>query len=464
MLQQIRTSLTGPLDAVPIVRTHPRVLFYSLRTATRPLLALVLVCAFVGFVAPKMNRALARQLVPEENLLERVGSLFGGEDRHSRRDNMAQTFDALAWIFGGGLVLVLFWIDLPGGLQRARRQAQRQAELADEIARRSTPEGLRLYERALGLETDPDRIETLSNRIHTLRSQLLPSGARGCIGGRYRVLETLARGANGVVHRAQDERLDRLVALKELSTAGVDEADRKRFRQEALALARLSHPHVVAVYDLVEDAGKLWIAMELVPGGDLADHLSHCGRLSPDDAVRLAEMIADALAFAHEQGIVHRDLKAMNVLLTADNQVKVADFGTAKLETSTVHTMAGTIIGSPHCMSPEQVRGETVDHRTDVYALGILLYQMLLGRPPFEGDLTSVLSQHLHKEAPPVQAQADSPAMPTSLATLVMRMIAKRSSDRPATMHEVRRALLQVKDALHPTEYAGGKSAQEVQP
>jgi len=449
MFQQIRTSLTGPMDTVPVLRAHPRVLLHSLRTATRPLAALVVTCAFVGFVAPQVNRSLARQFVPEQSLLGRVGAAFRGDDHDARRDRLAHTLDALAWVLGSSLVLALYWVDLPRGVQRATCRAQRHAALAEEIARRSATEGLRLYERALALETDPGRIDALTGRIHVLRSQAVVPGDSACIGGRYRILEKLAHGANGVVHRARDERLDRLVALKELSTSGVIEADRKRFRQEALALARLSHPHVVSVYDLVEDAGKLWIAMELVPGGDLAQYLHQHGRLTPEEAVRFTERIADALAFAHDQNIVHRDLKAMNVLLTADGQVKVADFGTAKLDCSTVHTLEGTVIGSPHCMSPEQVRGEAVDERTDVYALGILLYQMLLGRPPFEGDLASVLSQHLHRDPLPVDEQADSPPMPHSLRALVMRMIKKDRNDRPASMHDVRSALLQVQKELH---------------
>ena len=240
--------------------------------------------------------------------------------------------------------------------------------------------------------------------------------------------------------------LERTVALKELSTVMGNDKDRMRFRQEARALARLSHPHVVSVYDLVEHGGRLWIAMELVESGDLARHLGARGRLAPDEAMRLADMIADAIAFAHDQGIIHRDLKAMNVLLTAEGQVKVADFGTAKLESSSLQTIEGTVMGSPHCMSPEQVRGETADERSDVYALGILVYQMLLGRPPFEGEMMAILSQHLEQVPAPVHQQPDSPEMPDALGELVMRMIAKDPGERPVDMHAVRGVLAEVRD------------------
>ena len=159
-------------------------------------------------------------------------------------------------------------------------------------------------------------------------------------------------------------------------------------------------------------------------------------------------IVSDLVDFAHGRGIIHRDIKAMNVLLTKTGQVKVADFGTAKLASSSLQTVEGSIMGSPHCMSPEQVRGDTIDERSDVYSLGIVLYQMLLGRPPFTGEIMAVLAQHLQVPPPPVKAQDDSPRMPASLSDLVMQMLAKDPHERPADMHVVRDRLAHVVDAV----------------
>lgn len=441
MLQQLRASLAAPREVLPVLRGNPYALGHALRTARRPILALALAFLLCGFAAPVLNRALARQLLPDQSLVERVGSILGGEDRDARRDALTGRLNLLAGLLAGSIVLALFWADLPAGLSRAGLQARRQADLAAKLESRSARESLLLCERALRLATDPDLVVELSDRVAALRARVSPDADPDLVGGRYQILETLSHGGYGVVYRARDTSLERTVALKELALTVTREDDRSRFRQEARALARLSHPHVVQVYDLVDHGGRMWIAMELVEGGDLARHIEREGRLLPAEATRLADMIAAALAFAHDQGIIHRDLKAMNVLLTDDGSVKVADFGTAKIESSSLQTVEGNIMGSPHCMSPEQIRGETLDERSDVYALGVVLYQMLLGRAPFTGEMMAVLSQHLHQEPPPVDTQPDSPPMPPALATLVMRMLSKRPDDRPADMHAVRAAL-----------------------
>jgi len=249
------------------------------------------------------------------------------------------------------------------------------------------------------------------------------------------------------VHRGVDLTLDRPVALKQLATTMIGEDDRARFCQEARTLARLSHRNIVQVYDLIEHQDGLWIAMEFVEGGTLADYIEAQGRLEPGEVVRLAAGIADAVGFAHGQGIIHRDVKAMNVLLTEDRQPKVADFGTAKLATSSVHTLDGAIMGSPHTMSPEQARGEPADERSDVYSLGAVMYQMLLGRPPFTGSLTAVVTQHLQSPPPAVDRQEDSPEMPGQLARIVMRMLEKDPDDRFPGMEAVQEALAGVRIA-----------------
>ncbi|MDQ3038137.1 MAG: serine/threonine protein kinase, partial [Myxococcota bacterium] len=259
-------------------------------------------------------------------------------------------------------------------------------------------------------------------------------------GGRYRIEGELGRGGMGVVHRARDVVLDRVVALKELppalrSTAGLAE----RFRTEARVLARLTHPGIVQIFDLVEDDAGMWMAMELVPGGSLDERIA--GRPLPvADVLALGRRMAEAMAYAHAQGVVHRDFKPHNVLLTPDGDPKVTDFGLAKLAQGPALTQQGMVLGSPAYMSPEQASGREADARSDVYALGATFFEMVTGRPPFSGDTTSVLMQHI-TQPPPVPSATGAEDIPEPLERLILRMLAKGPGDRPADMHAVAREL-----------------------
>jgi hypothetical protein len=448
MLDRIRTTLNHPPGTLATLRMRPHVLLYSVRTARVPLIAFVLMMLFLTIAMPHVHDAVLERVLPDQNLVEKVGSIFGGDDREARRDTAALWLAIIAWIAGSGFVLTLFWIDLPNGVKRAARCSRQRQDLAAKVELRSVNDGLKLYDSALRLAIEPERISELTGRIAAIHAQDQDLSDENTIAGRYRILDTISRGGNGVVYRAKDLNLERIVALKELAVTVVTREDRDRFRQEARALARLSHPNIVQVYDLLEHRGRMWIAMELIEGGNLSDYIADRGQLDSSEATRLASSIATAIEFAHGHGIIHRDIKAMNVLLTKTGQVKVADFGTAKLASSSLQTVEGSIMGSPHCMSPEQVRGETIDERSDVYSLGIVLYQMLLGRPPFTGEMMAVLAQHLQVPPPPVHAQDDSPEIPVSLSDLVMQMLAKDPHERPADMRVVRDELAHVVDAV----------------
>jgi hypothetical protein len=259
--------------------------------------------------------------------------------------------------------------------------------------------------------------------------------------GRYAIGRELARGGMGIVYSATDEVLGRSVAVKELPRflAG-DAVLVSRFRQEAKALARLTHPNIVQVYDLLEDGGCLWMVIELVEGGDVSSILKDRRRLSAADTSRIGVQVAKGLGYAHAKGVVHRDVKPSNILLTKEGACKIADFGIAKLVGSSGHTVAGEVFGSPSYMSPEQVSGKTVDERSDVYSMGATLYEMLAGRPPFVADTdVGTLSQHLTKEAPSLREHADD--VPVELDELVRSMLAKDPERRPRDMEETARRL-----------------------
>jgi eukaryotic-like serine/threonine-protein kinase len=214
-----------------------------------------------------------------------------------------------------------------------------------------------------------------------------PATAGRVLGGRYRLDRELARGGMATVWIAEDPLLSRRVAVKLLLPAlAVDEALRLRFRNEAIAAAKLTHPGIVATYDTGDDDGTAYIVMELVEGITLRHLIDERGRLPVPEASDIASQVADALEHAHRQGLVHRDIKPANVLVQPDGRVKVTDFGIAKAAGGDDLTRTGTVVGTARYLAPEQVNGHKVDGRADVYALGLILYEMLAGRAPFAGD------------------------------------------------------------------------------
>ncbi|MFC1559083.1 serine/threonine protein kinase [Gemmatimonadota bacterium] len=221
--------------------------------------------------------------------------------------------------------------------------------------------------------------------------------------GHYKVLEKLGSGGMGEVWLAEDSRLDRKVALKFLPHfAAQDETEKARFKQEAKAAARLSHANIAQIYEIDEEDGRLYIVMEYVPGGSLRDVLDEAKRksLPLEQVVTWIQQISDGLAEAHRQGIIHRDIKPDNLMLTETGQVKITDFGLARLETTTRLTASGTTLGTVNYMSPELITGRTVDHRSDLFSLGVTFYELLTGRQVFSGQDASaiyyeILSGHI---------------------------------------------------------------------
>ncbi|WP_202614881.1 serine/threonine-protein kinase, partial [Elioraea sp. Yellowstone] len=260
--------------------------------------------------------------------------------------------------------------------------------------------------------------------------------------GKYRIIAAIGRGAAGTVWRATDPVIERTVAIKtiKLDHAGDQEAAEEiaRFKREAQAAGRLSHPNVVAVYDYGEQDGLAYLVMEHVEGGSLKGLLDKGERLPLKEVARVMDELLAALAHAHEKGVVHRDIKPANVMLTRSGQVKVTDFGIARIESSTM-TQAGTVLGTPAYMSPEQFRGEPVDPRTDVYSAGVVLYQLLTGDKPFEGSFTAIMHKVLNVEPP--RPSEISGAVPPPLDAVVAKAMAKRPQARFESAAAFRAAL-----------------------
>ena len=272
------------------------------------------------------------------------------------------------------------------------------------------------------------------------------------LGNRYRLIELLGSGGMATIYRANDTGLGRDVALKLLRTEYLRDPDfSSRFRQEAQSAASLSHPNVVTVYDYGEDPSGPYIVMELIDGEDLATILRRSGALPPRQVARIGSAVARALAAAHARGLVHRDVKPGNVLIGRDGQVKVVDFGIARAIAEAQVTLPGTTLGSVHYFSPEQARGEPATSASDIYSLGIVLYEMLTGSRPWEGD--SAASVALARLSGPVpDPMAVRPSVPPDLASITRRALALDPRDRWASAGVMA-------DALDQTLAAAGAAA-----
>ena len=399
-----------------------------------------------------------------------TGILLGKIDEFLAIDPGAPT----TWIAAGTICATLVWglsvwVSMPRVMNFAALRARGLTIRADHRVKEDPQLGLELYREALRqLVSSPSRSDierkiraleaTQARQVGDESSHALDSAASvmrtdatliqpveppesrdeahaESVGpdGRYLLHRELGRGGMAVVFHATDQVLGRDVALKQLPTQMCSEKElTDRFRQEARALASLSHPNVVQIFDLFDHDGQLWIAMELTRGGDLADQMDLRGAYSPRQAFEVVVPIASGLAAAHARGIIHRDIKPMNILLSEDLTPKLTDFGLAKLIETSVHTVAGATMGSPPYMSPEQAGGKATDKATDMYSLGITLYELLSTRTPFEGDMSQVMAQHITQLPDPLIDLC--PKLAPEISELVASMLEKDPNLRPRDM------------------------------
>ena len=482
--------VSGNLVLLSQMLKKPRLVQLWLTTARRAQVAFGICVLAVTFGGPPTTDWLAQKLYPTQYEEQRFFQRLTGNRtalpnplRAERRDQ----FLSAAWVLGIGTVLLLLLGHVPRAVAIGRQRAAVLLARADRIEPADPNHSARLRLTAQGLvindDSPTDTVVAHPAEVGDAEATIVaPDGRAGAAsaggvnnGGtavndpmsatrsfdsssaaasaskaqapeyvgadrRYRLEKQMGGGGMGVVHAATDMLLERSVALKQLYAQFVgDHEHSMRFRQEAMALASLTHPHIVTMYDLIEFDFHFWIVMELLSGGSLADRIQVEGSLTVEESIDIACDIASALDYAHRRGVVHRDVKPMNILFTSEGVPKLADFGTAKLRESWIHTTEGEMLGSPAFMSPEQVTGAAVDARTDVYCLGISLYQMLTGKVPFDGDLSSILAQHVNRQPDPPRKH--DARLPPGIDSVVLKMLEKEPDNRYQSCAEVVNAL-----------------------
>ena len=266
--------------------------------------------------------------------------------------------------------------------------------------------------------------------------------------GRYQLERVLGKGAMGIVYEALDPKLHRKVAIKTILISQLDEDTAKdfsmRFVREAHAVARLNHPNIVQVYDFGEEGDMAYLVMEFIRGDELKSTLSTGRQFDRKECVRIMCELLDALEFAHEAGVVHRDIKPANVMLDSQGRAKLTDFGVARVtdsdRTHAERTQAGTVVGTPAYMSPEQIQGQRIDRRTDIFSAGVILYQFLTGQKPFTGEGAWTVAKKIIQEDPPMPSSINM-ALSPEFDRVVAKALAKNPDQRFATAREFSQAL-----------------------
>ena len=280
---------------------------------------------------------------------------------------------------------------------------------------------------------------------------------------KYKILREIGKGGMGIVYKALDTTDQKTVAVKVLPTMLVDRSTVERFSREAQAMARLKHPNLIEVYDYGMAEGQHYFAMEFIEGESLKTLIKRKGTLSVNETLAIIAQAAEALAYTHGEGVIHRDIKSANIMVTNDGKVKVMDFGLVKIPGVTQVTMEGSAVGTAEYMSPEQVSDEELDTRTDMYSLGVTMYEMLVGHTPFQAEnLQAVLMKHKYETPPPISKER--PDIPAAMEHIAMKAMAKEISRRYQKMQELLEDIYRIKGKSQATQKINLPMTEKITP
>ena len=461
--KQYSNQLVIAATPLPLVIRKPGLVKIWLLNVSGKRLYLLIGLLLLLFTVSPVSQSLVNYWYPEKEktFKNTLSGMFNPKARKAAEELRETRYQQLIFFFlvlGLSPAVILLLLDLPAAVRKGEQQAQKllqqslsiqssNPELADTLAKTAyrlmlqtnVPADANTVAERLGSNPSPDDI---AKTIAVVK----PEKVTRYIGEnkRYRIDKPLASGGAGIVYLAFDTVLERHVALKELfEELAHDEEHAERFRVEAKALASLNHPNVLPVYDFLQESGQFWLVMELLSGGNLKDEIDRSGSLSITESINITRGIASGLGYAHRKGFTHRDIKPENILFAADKSFRITDFGIAKHSASTVKTQHGVIMGSPGYMSPEQAAGENIDLRSDIYSLGITLYQMLTGSLPFQGDTRSVLAQHI-TQSPPSPSKLN-PEITAEVEAIVLKMLEKNPRKRFQSTDKLIKALGRLK-------------------
>jgi tRNA A-37 threonylcarbamoyl transferase component Bud32 len=451
----LHTTLSATKLAPGLVR-KPRLVHRWLLTAHWAQLILLCALLLMPSLVPEWIDSIREGAAAPPTTTEKLQHFFNQLTARQNPETYQEVSRTALW--GGSAVIVLFafFLQLPRAVSTASLAAQREEKQADRLNRRDPSQSLFLYRSALALTLDPQQEAKLQNKIASIKKPPASNiektviihntgdnAGRHIIAERYRPTNEIGRGAMGIIYQAHDTLLERDVALKQLAPhLAHDPEFTERFVREARALAKLSHPNIVQVFDFINADSGIWIAMELVNGEELEHKLAPDTPLAMKTCIKLGIQLSNAMDYAHGNGVIHRDFKPANVLVTATGDTKIMDFGLARIAQSSKHTHEGTVMGSVAYMSPEQASGKDTAPATDIYAFGVTLYRMTTGKLPFNGDPQSIVAQHLSQT--PVAPQQHNTGIPDELNTLIMQMLAKAPGERPSSMLKIMKQLQRI--------------------
>ena len=461
-LKHYSSQLATAATPLPSVMRKPGLVKLWLLTVSARRVYLLAGVLLLFFAVSPVSRGMVELWYPqqEKNFKNTLSRMFNPKVEKAAQELRETRYQQLVFIFwslGLSAAIILLILDLPGAVRKGEKQAQKLLQQSYSV-----------------MSTNPELANTLANTAYKLMLKPAPPhDAQSAVSKptanhnstdiaktvamakpekvvrfigenkRYRIDKPIASGGAGIVYLAFDTVLERQVALKELfEELANDKEHAERFKVEAKALAALNHPNILPIYDFLQDSGHFWLVMELLIGGSLKDKINLPGELGITENINISRGIASGLGYAHKKGFIHRDIKPENILFAADDSYRITDFGIAKHGASTVKTQHGIIMGSPGYMSPEQAAGEEIDSRSDIYSLGITLYQMLTGFLPFEGDTSSVMAQHI-TQAPPRPSEFN-PDITDEVESIVLKMLEKKPQNRFQSTDE----LIKVLDGL----------------